>query len=427
MTKAQNKVRGPVGRDSDNTEFGFEVVHVVPSLALRAGGPAVCVAECAAAMLHLGVQSRVFATDLPGPPQARRQPSVSESEFPPAARALDVTIAPVRWPRRFAFAPSLRRSLEAAAQHADLVNIHSLFLYPQFAAWRAAVRAGTPYVVTVHGALDPYLRRRGRVRKLVTDLVWQRRMLNGAAALQFATIEEAQLVGDIAPSVPRIVVPLGVDAMAFRDLPSSSDFRNRRLGGHDGPVVLALGRLAQKKGLDILICAFAGMSARHPDAVLVLAGPDDEGIGSSLQDLAESLGVAHRVFFPGMLFREERLEALSAATVWALPSHTENFAIAALEALAAGVPVILSPAVNLAPRLEAEQAAIVADATPEAFGRAIDDLLSRPDLRAELSQAGREFAWRYDWSEVAVETAQTYAGLLSMSPPSEQRLTAPRT
>lgn len=395
----------------------LRVVHVLPSLALRAGGPAVYVAEAAAAMESARVESRVITTDLRGPPTVRRRPGVTVDEFPPAATVLNVALARVRTPRRFAYAPGMVGLLQSAVRSADLVIIHSLFLYPQFAAWRTASRAGVPYVVAPHGALDPYLRRRGRLRKALTDVLWQRRMLADAAAFQFATAEEAELVADVAPHVPRIIVPLGVHAAAFRELPSPQAFRDAQLDGHDGPVVLTLGRLARKKGLDILIRAFARVSATHPDTLLVLAGPDDEGLEPGLRALADDLGIGERVVFTGMLFHEQRLQALASATVWALPSHTENFAIAAMEALAAGVPVIVSPAVNLAPRLLARGAALVADPTPEAFGRSLAELLSSSEQRDQLAAAGRSFAEEYEWGLVAAETTRIYEELLGLAVP----------
>jgi glycosyltransferase involved in cell wall biosynthesis len=146
--------------------------------------------------------------------------------------------------------------------------------------------------------------------------------------------------------------------------------------------------------------------------VLVLAGPDDQGLRGDLEALARELGIASRVVFTGMLYRDDRLAALSAATVWALPSHSENFAVAAMEALAAGLPVVVSPGVNLAPRLRASGAAVVAEATPERFAQALDALLGDPARRDELGRAAQEFASAYAWSRIAELTLRTYENLL---------------
>ena len=158
-------------------------------------------------------------------------------------------------------------------------------------------------------------------------------------------------------------MPLGIDWDAFQRLPPPADF-----GGT--PVVLSLGRIAAKKGLDVLIRAFAAVASRFEGARLVLAGPDDEDLRPELEALAEREGVDGRVVFPGMLHGPEKLAALAAADVWALPSHTENFGIAVMEALAAGVATVISPAVNLAGEIERAGAGLVAEATPEAFAGA---------------------------------------------------------
>ena len=101
----------------------------------------------------------------------------------------------------------------------DVVHIHSLYLAPQRDAGKAGVRSGVPYVVSPHGALDPWLRRRGRLRKAVAGFLWQNRMLRRAAALHFTSDDEAYLARGVAAGVPRKVVPLGVDFDEYQKLP----------------------------------------------------------------------------------------------------------------------------------------------------------------------------------------------------------------
>jgi glycosyltransferase involved in cell wall biosynthesis len=289
--------------------------------------------------------------------------------------------------------------------------VHSVYLHPVVAAFRACRRSGTPYLVSPHGSFDPWHRNQRRGRKGLAHLVWLDRMLRGAAALHFATAEEARLAADLAPQVSRVIVPAGLDLAAFRDLPAADDFRTRYLNGCPGPVVLNIGRLSEKKGHDVLVEAFSIAARDRTDARLVLVGPDDEGLQARLSELAAESGIRDRIVFTGMLRGKEKLGALAAADVWALPSATENFGVAVIEALAAGVPTIVSPAVNVAADLAAAGAGVVCERTPEAFGRELVALLDDDERRRSLSRRGREFAKRFDTPALAPRWAQVYASI----------------
>lgn len=390
----------------------MRIVHAVPSLSMRTGGLAVAVVEAAVATERVGVSNCIVATDLPGTPTSRLRGPVAPEELPPRLDEIEVRIARATWPRRLAYSRELDRALAGEVRRADLVRIHSLFLFPQYAAFRHARRLGVPFVVSPHGALDPFLRPRGRLRKRIVGLLWQDRMLRNAAALHLTSDEEARLVHDIAPAVPRVVVPNGIWCDDFRDLPDGVSFRQRYLNGYRGDIVLSLGRITYKKGLDLLIRAFAEPELRTSNAVLVLAGPDDEGLRPPLEQLARELGLQERVVFTGMLNGVDRLHALGAATVWALPSHTENFGIAVVEALAAGLAAVISPAVNIAPDVQAEGAGIVAEGSPRAFAEELAGLLRDPGRRAQLGHRGRTFARRYDWSRIGTELVTAYEAVI---------------
>lgn len=356
-----------------------------------------------------GVESPVYTTTLPGPAQAGAARAIALDDLPAGANGAAIRFFPVRRPYRLAYSPALDRALAEDAGDHDLVHIHSLFLHPQLAAYRRARANGVPYIVSQHGALDSWLRTRGRARKWLMDRLWQRRMLEGASALHVASEGEASTIADVAPAVRRLVVPFGIDAGEYASLPPPDEFRRRYVAPVDAPVVLNLGRIAAKKGLDVLVRALARASKRAPDAVLVLAGPDDEGLRRPLADLAEREGVGSRVVFPGLLRGRARLEALAAADVWALPSHTEAFPMAVLEALAAGRPAVVTPAVNNAGELLEAEAALVRQPTPEAFADAIVSLLSDRSAAARLGTRGRAFAARYDWEALAPRWVEAYA------------------
>jgi glycosyltransferase involved in cell wall biosynthesis len=377
------------------------------------------VTQAALALRAQGWESTILATDLAHPASWSGRDRITLADVPAGAEDLDVRLFPARWPYRLAYSPALARAAASLARDADVVHIHMLFQYPQFAAYEAARRAGVPYVVTPHGALDPHLRRRSRLVKALASALWQRRMLDGAAVLQFTSAEEARLVADLRFRAPAVVVPNGIDWLAFQRLPPGDAFRRRHLAGHDGPVVMHLGRLSHKKGLDILIRAFARVARVRRDALLALVGPDDEGLTPRLRALAAAEGVGERVVFTGMLTGEDKRAALAAADVWAAPSHTENFGVAVVEAMAAGRAVVISSAVNLAPEAEAAGAALVRPNTPDAFAEAIAALLDDAGRREALGCAARAFARRYDWPAVAPAWAAMYERALGLPALSE--------
>jgi glycosyltransferase involved in cell wall biosynthesis len=359
------------------------------------------------------VQASVVSTNLAGPPS--RQPSFvsAEGELPLGTQEIDVSLCEASWPYRLAYSRELRTVLKREIGRAQLVRIHSLFLFPQYAAYREALRADVPYIVSFHGAMDPYLRKRGRFRKWLTDLVWQTDMLNQAAAIHVTSADEQTLTAEIAPSVPRVLAPNGIYWDRFQELPDGAEFRNVRLDGHDGPIVLSLGRIARKKAPERLVLALSEVLAHHPRALLVFAGPDDEGLGEGLRKLARALGVEASVRFVGMLYRDERLAALSAADVWALPSHTENFAVAAAEAMAAGLPVVLSPHVNIASDAAAAGAAIVTRDDATDLGEQLVRLLDDATLRQRLGDRAREHAKGYDWGRIGAELVRIYRDVVA--------------
>jgi glycosyltransferase involved in cell wall biosynthesis len=233
-------------------------------------------------------------------------------------------------------------------------------------------------------------------------------MLASAGALHLTSEGEAALVEDVAPAVPRHIVPNGIEWNAFQTLPDPASFRARRMRGHEGPVVLYLGRISFKKGLDVPIDAFADLGRAHRDTALAIAGPDDEGLTPMLRRLAAARGIADRVHFTGMLQGADRLGALAAADVWALPSRTENFAVALVEALASGRAVVTTDAVNLSPDLDSERAALVCRPECTELSRALDAMLRDEALRVALGAKAREYARRYDWSQVAPRHAAMY-------------------
>ncbi len=393
----------------------MRILHVLPLITARAGGPVAFATEAAEALSARGVHSTLFATDLGHGPASGEWRRVATDELPPNVEYLDLHLFPVRPPRRLAHSPSMSARLDRVARDFDLVHIHSLWLFPQFAAQRAAQRAGVPYVVSPHGALDPYLRRHGRVRKALTDLAWQRRMLANAVVLHITTAQEGELIADIAPGTPREIVPVGVSTERLLAPGDGERFRRKHLAGRPGDIVLFLGRLTYKKGIDVLIRSFAHVAREIHGVTLVVAGPDDERLLPRLEEIVRAENLADRVVFPGPLYQEDRADAFAASAVWALSSYTENFGVAVMEALAVGLPTIVSTEVNLAEAIRGSDAGVVAGLDPAEFGGALLNLLRDQALRDGLRDRGRAFAAGYDWSAVAPQLEAMYRRALSIA------------
>jgi glycosyltransferase involved in cell wall biosynthesis len=385
----------------------LKILNVLPIASRRAGGPPAFVGPAARELQQLGYQVRIVSTDMALAPGAKGQRALTPDELHPLIAATDHALYPARRPRRLAYSPPLAGALRASVGQFDVVHIHSLWLYPQYAAYSAASAAGVPYIVSPHGALDPFLRGRGRLRKRITTEAWQGRMLENARLIHVTSEVEAELIADVAPSVPRAVVPLGVDLAEFSELPERGVFRRERLNGYEDPVILFLGRLTFKKGIDLLIEAFA-RARRESFCRLVIAGPDDEGLEPSLRAVAERCGVTDDVAFVGPVYGRDRLAALACADIWALASHTENFGVAVVEAMASGLPVVISPAVNIAAEVAAAQAGIVAELTAEAFANVLRALLADQNRRRTLADSARAFAGRFEWRAIMPSLTEMY-------------------
>jgi glycosyltransferase involved in cell wall biosynthesis len=397
----------------------LRIVTVVPSLARNTGGPAVTLVQGTRAMGD-SVERVIYATDAAQPAGSRPFRRLSRDDLPEGAADVRLRVFRTRPPYQLAFSPGLWAALRRDVADADLVTIHSVNLFPQYAAFTAAARAGVPYIVTPHGALDPWLARNSRLVKKVTNAAWQRRMLANAAAIHFTTTEEAGLAGELTARPRHVIVPNGLDFARFEEDRSGTPFRRRRLGGFTGPVVLFVGRVAEKKGIDLLIKAFA-RATQARESLLVIAGPDDESLTSGLATVASDLGIGDRVRFVGPVYGDEQLDALAAADVWALTSHTENFGNAVVEAMAAGCPVLVSTNVNLSAQILAADAGVVTSLSVDEIGHALQSLLDSPERRAALRLRAMGFARRFDWSVVAPELLSAFREVAGSSTATENR------
>jgi glycosyltransferase involved in cell wall biosynthesis len=265
----------------------------------------------------------------------------------------------------YSFAPGFVPWMRRNHARYDAVIINGLWQYHSFGAWRALRGTATPYYVFPHGMLDPWFKRSFPLKHVKKWLYWpwaDYRVLRDARAVLFTCEEEKRL----APKsfalyrAHPVVTGLGTtsppdaDATAFLDC--HPELEGKR-------ILLFMGRLHPKKGCDLLLEAYAATMANDPEWQLVFAGPDAFNWQKTLVARAQTLGIADRIVWTGMLRDTMKWSALAAAEVFALPSHQENFGIAVAESLACGVPVLISREVNIWREIESANAGFVAPDT----------------------------------------------------------------
>ena len=311
---------------------------------------------------------------------------------------------------RYSLSPRLWRWLRENASRFDGMVVNGIWTFPGVAARYAALRAGTPYAVFVHGALDPWFNRTYPLKHLKKILYWpiQHPVLRDAAAVFFTTESERELaLTSFTPSRwNSVVVPYGIndpEATGFDRSGQVETFYRQFPQLRSRRYLLFLARIHEKKGCDLLIEAFGKIAASVPDVDLVIAGPDQVGLQARLQRQAEQQGIANRVHWPGMLGGELKWGALRACEAFVLPSHQENFGIAVVEALAVGRPVLLSNQVNIWRDIDDDHVGLVEDDTIEGTERLLRRWFALPEADRD-GMAGRArstFIQRYAMSRAA--------------------------
>jgi len=259
------------------------------------------------------------------------------------------------------FVPWLREN----APRFDCVLVHGIWQYSSYGVWLALRGSKTPYLVCPHGMLDPWFNRAYPLKHLKKILYWnlaEYGVLRDARAVVFTCEEERNLARkSFSPyKLTEAVVSYGTASPEGDAESQRRAFLEKFPEASGKRVVLFLGRIHEKKGCDILIEAFSKAALKDPVLHLVVAGPDQTGLVSELKALAERLGVGKRITWTGMLSGDLKWGAFRLADVFVLPSHQENFGVAAVEALACGVPVLLSDKVNIWREISGCKAGLVA-------------------------------------------------------------------
>lgn len=388
----------------------MRILHVVPTYlpAVRYGGTIASVHGLCRALAHAGHEVDVFTTNVDG-----RGDSPVPLGVPVALDDVTVRYFPARHSRRLYRSTPMKSALRGMTGDHDVVHLHSIFLWPTWAAAREARRQGVPYLLSPHGMLEQELVRRRSpwVKRFWLALV-ERKNLEHAAAVHFTSERERVEAGRFGYRFRReVVIPNGVaaDSAAREDRDDSvrPSAAVREAVADDRPYFLYLGRISWKKGLDRLVRALA----RVESVRLVVAGNDEEGYWPKVAGLAGDLGLGERVVAVGLIRGGDKERLFAGALALVLPSYSENFGNVVLEAMAAGCPVVVTPEVGAAQIVAREGSGLVVDGDPAALGPALAALARDPERRRDMAARGRAAAAGLSWEAVAQRMIDLYRTL----------------
>ena len=309
--------------------------------------------------------------------------------------------------------------LEAAVRVADVVHLHGLWQGHTRRGARAARAARVPYLIAAHGMAEPWALRQKRLKKKVYTALVEGRNLRLASCLHALSRPEVEHLRDLAPRTPICLVPNGVDLDRFKNLPDRREFESEHPEVIGKTLILFFGRLHAKKGLDLLAEAFEALSRDHHEAHLLIAGNDD-GALVPFRDRIVAAGLIDRVSILGHLSGESARRAWGAADAFVLPSYSEGFSMAVLEALARRLPALITTACHF-PELAETGGGIVVEPTPLGVSRGLRQLLESSDSdRKSLGRRGRALVEaRYTWQKQAARLADVYRWLVGGGNPPE--------
>lgn len=326
---------------------------------------------------------------------------------------------PVYGPKFLGYSPKLVDSLRT--NNLDLLHIHGIWAYPSIASLQWVRQENKPYLITLHGMLEPWALQYSPLKKRLASWLYENTHLKGANCLHALGESEARSIRAYGLQNPICVIPNGVI------LPKASTnvtalWKNTVPDG--AKTLLYLGRLHPIKGLTNLLYAWhiALQHRKHKinDWYLIITGWDQKGYENELKILCKKLGIQNSVIFAGPQFNTDKQATYQSASAFILPSFSEALPTVILEAWSYGLPVLMTPQCNL-PEGFNVGAALKIETNPDSIGKGLDTLFSMSEHeRDALGICGKKLVEeRFSWPKVASEMSSVYEWMLGGgSPPS---------
>lgn len=377
----------------------MRVLHVIPSVDERSGGPATAIVPMCRALMAIGIEVLLVTTDAGSDEEVRKE------DMPSLARdfkSVPTMFFPSQLGESFKYSRPLATWLSSNIHHFRLAHIHSVFNHSSVAAAHSCRKAGVPYVVRPLGTLDPWSMAQKSLRKKVFWHMAGKGMLHHAAAVHYTSEAEKRETEELFSLGHGKVVPLGSDG------DTSTSFSREQLAEYfpslaSDPYVLVMSRLHPKKGLEVLLDAFLWLveDSGYKRWRLVIAGDGPSDYVLKLQRKVASSSHRERVLFTGWLEDEKKAALLGGASLLVLPSYQENFGLCVMEAMCNSVPVLVSPHVNLAEEIDSAGAGWIAPVEKNALGAGLAHALGNDLELEQRGRAAKQLSAKYSWEATA--------------------------
>lgn len=385
----------------------MKILHVVSALDESCGGTAEVVPRTCEELVALGhdVTILTLAWTKPAAAALRAEEHGVKIKYCRRTRSLFPALGYSR-----EFADEVKRLV----QKADIVHLHGLWQWPCWRAADEAIKAGRPYVMQPHGFLEPERLRKSTIRKTIIGWMMERpRFKSASRAIATAESEKEGLLR-YGVGTPVEVVPIGIDTHDI-DVATKDEELLRRLGVPPGKkVLLYLSRLAPIKGLDMLAEAWIRLREFHDAWHLLIVGDDTQGFSETIKRQYAGWVTDGSVSLPGAVYGPDKFKLLKSADAFVLPTRNENFGIAVLEALAAGLPVVCTKGAPWGV-IGQEGAGRWVDVGSEAIERGLRDVMSCDHAEFEkMGESGRRIARRdFSWFGVTKRLLNVYEDVIA--------------
>lgn len=382
----------------------MKILHVIQSIDPANGGPPVVATRLAAAQANLGHEVHLVAYQDVGSEKAIEK----FLEGLPGKEGIQYHILDPISGFELVTGANAKRTLNEIIPEMDFVHGHSV--------WSTIVRVAStvcrshhvPYTVCIHGMLDPWCMAQKKLKKQIAMKIAYFKMLNGCTFIHCLNKDEMGFVQSFGFKASLETIPNGVFIEEFEPPPERGVFRKQHPEIGDRPYVFFLSRLHYKKGLDYLADSFAAVASKFPDAMLVVAGPDG-GAQADFEQRVERANLQDRVLITGPIYGPAKLEALIDSTCFCLPSRQEGFSIAITEALAIGVPAVVTDACHY-PEVAQGEAGVVTELSVESIAEGLSQILgATPAQQATFGENGKKLVREnFTWPIVAQRSIQMY-------------------